>query len=334
MGGMFELGGFVVEAGRRSYLELPVANRPDGTQLSIPVLVVNGVKEGPTLFARGGTHGDEFEAMQAIADVGQWLDPKELKGVFMGVPMANVPACLAKVSLDVSSMRESPVDYLEISGVMPGRSDGTMTERIAHVISNELFPKANYAMDLHSGGDRGTSVPLAGFYDIEDEFGRTSFEMARMFPIELMWSLSTKGRQFQMAYEKGVPLMMAEVNGEGRCRKEDVQIYVTGIKNVMKHLGMIGGEIEGVPEQRRCVEPETYLYSQVGGFLRPNVETGQEISKGDLLGEITDVYGRVVEKVVAPFDGLASGIRTKPIIWPGEAAFLITRFVTKGILWS
>jgi predicted deacylase len=271
--------------------------------------------------------------MQAIADVGQWLDPQKLSGVFMGVPLANVAGCLAKVSLDVSSMRESPIDFLEILGTMPGNPSGTITERIAHVISSELFPKANYAMDLHSGGDRGTSVPLAGFYDVEGEFGKASYEMARVFPIELMWSLSTKGRQFQVAYENGVPLVMAEVTGEGRCTNQDVQIYVTGIKNVMKHLGMIEGELEGVPEQRRCIEPETYLYVQEGGFLRPNVETGQEMSKGDLLGEIKDVYGRKLEEIIAPFDGMVTGIRTKPVAWPGEVAFLVTRFVTKGTIW-
>jgi predicted deacylase len=333
MSSNFELTEFVVKPGTRSYLEMPVAKRPDGSQLGIPIILVNGTKEGPTLFVRGGTHGDEFEAMQAIADVGQWLDPQQLSGVFMGVPVANVPACLAKVSLDVSSMRESPIDFIEISGAMPGNSAGTITQRIAHVISNELFPKVDYAMDLHSGGDRGTSVPLAGFYDIEGEFGKASYEMASVFPIKLLWSLSTTGKQFQVALENRVPLMMAEVNGEGRCRSQDVQIYVTGIKNVMKHLGMIEGEIEGVPEQRRCIESETYLYSQVGGFLRPHVETGQEMAKGDLLGVITDVYGRKLEEVIAPFDGMVSGIRTKPIVWPGEVAFLVTRFVTQGTNW-
>lgn len=329
----FELGGVVVEPGTRRCLDLPVANAPDGSQLSMPVLLVNGAKEGPTLFARGGTHGDEFEAMQAIADVGQWLDAAELCGVFMGVPMADVASCLAKVSLDVSSMRESPIDFLEILGTMPGNPKGTVTQRIAHVISNELFPRADYALDLHSGGDRGTSIPLAGYFDVEGEFGEASLQMALVFPIELMWSLSTKNKQFEVAHEFNVPLVMAEVNGEGRCRKQDVEIYVTGIKNVMKHLGMIGGNIEGVPEQRRCVESETYLYVEAGGFLRPNVETGHEMTKGELLGEVADVYGRPVEEIIAPFDGLVTGIRTKPIVWPGEVAILVTRFVTKGTIW-
>jgi predicted deacylase len=297
------------------------------------MLIVNGAYDGPTLFARGGTHGDEFEGMQAVADVGQWLDPQKLRGVYLGLPVANVPGCLAKVSLDVSSMRENPIDFRELTGAMPGSPTGTIVERIAYVICEELIPKANYALDLHSGGARGTSVPLAGFYDVDDDFGRASLEIARLFPIELLWSLSTSSEQFQAAHKHGVPLVMTEVNGEGRCRKQDVEIYTMGIKNVMKRLQMIEGEPEGVPEQRKCIEAESYLNVQVGGFLRTHVETGQEVSKGDLLGEIKDVYGRKVEEVIMPFDGMVTGIRTKPVVWPGEVAFLASRFVTRGHIW-
>jgi predicted deacylase len=96
---------------------------------------------------------------------------------------------------------------------------------------------------------------------------------------------------------------------------------------------MIEGEAEGVPEQRKCIESETYLNVQAGGFLRTHVETGQEVCKGDLLGEIKDVYGCKVEEVVMPFDGMVTGIRTKPVVWPGEVAFLVTRFVTRGHIW-
>jgi predicted deacylase len=327
----FKVGPIVVEPGTKAFIEFPVAPSPDGKTVGIPLIIVNGLKEGATLLAAGGEHPDEFEGIRAIQDVGQELEPEKLSGTFMGAPVLNVPACIAKISHDVSSMRESPIDFKNLGTVAPGNAGGTVTERISDAFYNELLVKADYAMNLHAGGDRGTSVPLAGYYDVEGDFGKASYEMARLFPIELLWQLR-KGTAFEAAYERGVPLIYAELNGEGRARSQDVQIYVTGIKNVMKHLGMLEGTIEGVPEKRRIIEPETYLDSKGSGFLRPVVETGQLVSEGQFLGELLDIYGRKVEEIRVPFDGIVTGIRTKPVAWPNERLFLVSRFV-EGTYW-
>jgi predicted deacylase len=295
------------------------------------LIIVHGVKEGPTLFAAGGEHPDEFEGIRAIQEMGQELQPEELSGTFVGAPVLNVPACIGKISHDVSSMRESPIDFKNLGTVGPGNAEGTITERISYAYYNELLGKADYAMNLHAGGDRGTSVPLTGYYDVEGDFGKASYEMARLFPIELFWQLR-KNFALKAAQERGVPLMYAELNGEGRARSQDVQIYATGIKNVMKHFGMLEGTIEGLPKNRRIVETETYLDSKGSGFLKPLVETGQLISEGQLLGELLDIYGRKVEEILSPFDGIVTGVRTKPVAWPNERLFLVSRFV-EGTYW-
>jgi predicted deacylase len=90
----------------------------------------------------------------------------------------------------------------------------------------------------------------------------------------------------------------------------------------MKWLGMLKGEVEGVPAQRRYIDSEVYVYTDKGGFLKPAVTTGQAIREGDLLGTCLDIYGRKVEESFSPVTGLVTGVRTKPVVWPGEPVFL------------
>ncbi len=91
---------------------------------------------------------------------------------------------------------------------------------------------------------------------------------------------------------------------------------------------MIEGDLEDIPKERRVIDKETYVYAQIGGLLRPAVSTGQLVSKGDLLGVAKDVYGTEVEEFKAPFDGIVTGVRTKPVVWAGEPVFLTSTFIT------
>lgn len=328
MGKKYQLGPIKVERGMRKNELFPVGQTPDGNTWGIPIIIVNGVRDGPRLLVAGAVHGDELEGPRAIQDVANELDPKKLAGTFIGVPVVHVASYIAPIAGDISSMRESPIDGKNLNRVAPGRSDGTVTERLAYAVCSDIFPHVDYHIDLHSGGTRGTSLQMAGFTPIEGELGQKSLELAKCFPVETLWKTSPWGKMGVAAREKGVIHMAVEVTGQGRCDEEDVQICITGIKNVMKYLGMIEGSLEDIPQERRCIDTETYIYAQVGGLLRPNVRTGDLMSRGELIGVATDVYGIVVEEFRAPFDGIVTGIRTKSVVWAGEPVFLTSTFVS------
>ena len=48
--------------------------------------------------------------------------------------------------------RTTPEDGLNLARVFPGNPNGSITERLAAVIFNEYVSRANYLIDLHSGG--------------------------------------------------------------------------------------------------------------------------------------------------------------------------------------
>lgn len=315
--------------GKRVDTWFRVAKKPDGSDYSIPLTIVQGTEEGPVLYVQGGVHADELEGPAAIMDVVNMLDVTKLKGTFIGLTVANVAAYLHKISADVSGVRENPYDGKNLNGVFPGKIDGTVSERIAYTISERLLPLADVAIDIHSGGQRGTSLHMAGFIAEEHniDYMLKTLEIAELFPMKIIWKNSPLDKLNAVAQEKKVPIVCVEVTGQGRCEDRDVAPIVIGIQNVMKHLGMLDGKLEGLPKERKYIDTETYIYAKIGGLLRPKVDTGDHAKNGQVLGIMYDVHGHVTEEVKAPFDCIITGVRTKGVAWVGEPVFLISSYI-------
>jgi len=181
-----------------------------------------------------------------------------------------------------------------------------------------MLPRVDYCLDLHSGGYVGPALGLAGYCDIAGEYGKKSFGLAQMFPIEVLWRLpigpSPKpigASSFaEAAYEKGVPFFNGEVlTGQ-------IEIYVTGLKNVLKNLNMIEGQPEAIPRERKHIDSNIFMYAESkAGLFFPRKNPGELISKDEVIGAVTDIFGNKLEEIKAPFDGIVTQMRNKSIVW-------------------
>ena len=134
------------------YLRLPHSvHRSAYGWLPFPVACIrNG--EGPTALLLSGTHGDEYEGQVTLSKLIHQLEPKDIKGRLIILPMLNFPAAKA-------GLRTSPIDELNLNRVYPGDPEGTPTLVIAHYVENVLMPMADYGLDLHSGGSSLHYIP-------------------------------------------------------------------------------------------------------------------------------------------------------------------------------
>jgi predicted deacylase len=107
----------------------------------IPVLLINGRKPGKTLLAMAGVHGDEFAGIRAIHQTCRQLDPEEMSGRLLAVPVANLPAFWA-------STRNTPIDGLNLARIFPGKKEGSVTEQIAYYLSEKIIARADFLIDL------------------------------------------------------------------------------------------------------------------------------------------------------------------------------------------
>jgi predicted deacylase len=307
-----------VASGTRTTLTVGVTSRADGSAIALPVMVVRGTANGPTLLVSAGVHGDEFEGMRALQVVFEGLQPDALRGTFVGVPVANPPAFEA-------GLRVNPDDRLDLARVFPGDRHGTVTEQIAHVLTHAVIRHADLFCDLHSAGQYYAMPPLCGYSLYPEPLLTVQRKAARAFGLPLIWGTPPlPGRSLSAAADFQVPAIYAEITGEGRCRPADVNRYAAGIRGLLGHLGITDDTAgEGEP---RVIEDRTenagFLQRQmrapIGGLFDPAVRPGETVQPGQPIGAVRDPVGGIRHTALAPHAGIVVFLRTFSRVLAGD----------------
>jgi len=286
---------------------------PDGAPIDVPVRVIVGAQPRPRVAVMAAVHGDEYEGVRAVVDLGRELDPAQLAGSVVLVPVSNPLAFNAL-------MRVSPIDGVNLNRVFPGNPNGTPSERLANILTRRVAAQADALIDLHSGGTRYMFQPQAGFYRLAGEaaLSQRSFEMAQAFGLDLLWELPSRaGVNSYEAMRAGVPAIGLEIGGNGRCEMAHVQLAKQGVKNVLALLGVLPGvDWVGQPTQR--VWRGDFTLCPVSGLFDPAVSLNTEVKVGQLLYSILDLHGDRRYQRFAEHDGLVSAIRVFAAIQAGE----------------
>src|SRR5882762_6462103 len=111
---------------------------------SIPVVVVNGAKPGKVLALVSGAHGTEYVSIIAIEKLIAALDPAQVTGTVILVPLINIQSFEQKVP------HVNPVDNKSMNRFYPGKPDGTQTDRVSYLITKEIVDRCDYLIDYHA----------------------------------------------------------------------------------------------------------------------------------------------------------------------------------------
>jgi predicted deacylase len=285
-----------------------------------------GREPGPHVLVTGGVHGDEFEPMAAVRRlIARFQVAPPLRGSVTLVPVVNEPAF----------RRGSRVaeDRLDLARTCPGRANGSVTERLAHELS-ELIRAANYYIDLHTGGTRLRVLPLVGYTLHPDAAVLTAQRrMARVFGLPVAWGTdpNLEGRSLSVARDAKVPAIYAEYHGGGGCDPAGVEAYVAGCLRVLADVGVIADAPDAPAVPQRVVEDPRpgSGHMQVNhpapgeGFFEPAVTLGQRVREDDVLGTITDVLGRRVEPIRAAYAGVVLVLHTFARIDAGTSVAVV-----------
>jgi len=307
------------EPGKQRYF-LEIGSK-DGEQIGIPVIVANGSHPGKTLVVFACVHGDELEGVQAIHDVFNMLDPQEMHGRFIAVPVANLPAYRAVT-------RTSPIDGMNLARTFPGKKNGTVSERIAYYLSNLVIREADLFLDLHSSGVRSLMPTMVGYDAGDTVFAARSKEAALAFGMPVIWGHKGigPGRSICSAAEFGIPWLYVE-SPNGACVSPiDLPFYVNGILNLLGYLSVISRSIERTQPMFKLLgsgDVDTSRCSDISGFFVHHVRLMERVEKGQSIGEIRDIFGQTIEKIRAERKGFVAMLRATPVVSPGDTLFLI-----------
>lgn len=305
------------------YLEVPALG-DGGTR--IPVSLVRGAADGPVLALIAGTHGYEYPGISALQRLRQSIDPHALRGTLVLVHIANPPSFYGR------TIYMSPADGKNLNRVYPGRPDGTLSERIAHAITAQVIAKADFLVDLHAGdGNEALRpyvyLPVTGDARLDAAtrgmalaFGldHIVIDSGRIAPLD-----ATKYVD-QTALARGIPAITTETGQLGLNDEHSIALAERGIRNLMRHLGMLEGAAEPNPG---VVWLENYqvITSPVTGVFRATVRDGYAIAEGGLLGELYDAFGAKVGDVRAPFAGIVNYVVGTPPAVEGQPLAMVSR---------
>src|SRR3989440_3098034 len=241
--GAFTVGSVTAEPGQKAtgFLDVP-AGADAGTQ--IPVIVLHGAKPGPTLALVSGAHGTEYASIIAIEGLIQTLDPSQISGTVILLPLVNIASFQQKVP------HVNPVDNKSMNRFYPGKEDGTQTERASFLITREIVDRCDYLIDYH-GGDLDESLRPYAYWGPtgREAQDRTSKEMVLAFGLDhiIIWRerptdpVATRYLD-NTASVHVKPSIAAEAGHPATVEPADAALHVNGTLSTMRALKMLPGE--------------------------------------------------------------------------------------------
>ncbi len=331
-----EIASLKAESGTKAIGKLKVSEFPDGSPVDIPVILINGVEKGKLLYVGAGIHGDELTGIDICRLLSKEVDPLQLKGSIVILPILNPLGFRIRERNNVFDML-----YDNIELVFPGTLEGSPSQILAYHLYHDVISKADFVMDLHTGPSGGTCVPYAiPPPETGNGCGDISLEAAKVFGADIVlidsrwWEdgpdiirpkdytgkILAKTLPVVCA-EDGIPGICVELGEGNRLDDYYVQWGLTGVKNVMKHLGMIKGSIQKQGKNLVCNQ-RFHVRPKRGGLLHIAVKLGDQVKKGDLLAKVITPLDES-EDLIAPVSGIVMRIQKVATVVPGDRAVSI-----------
>lgn len=315
----FLIGTHGINPGTRQTVDLPVSVLSDHTPVTMSVHVIHGRRPGPVVFVSAAVHGDEVIGVEIARRLLRTPNLEKLKGTLLVVPIVNAFGFL-------NHSRYLP-DRRDLNRTFPGSVRGSLAGRLANLFMTEIVCRSSFGIDLHSAAIHRTNLPQIRVSPSKPE----TMELADAFgaPVILTSGLR-EGSLRQAAQNRNVDVLLFEA-GEGlRFDEMSIRAGVSGILRVLRHLGMVSGKGVTRPKVPSIkTTASSWVRSPAGGLLRPFKSIGEVVSKGDLLGVVSDPFGEVEKGIEAPAAGLIIGRTNLPVVNEGDGLFHIAEVKRK-----
>ncbi len=324
----FTVGTATAAPGQKAFgvIEVPAKADP-GT--SIPVAVFHGAKPGPVLALVSGSHGTEYASIIALEKVIEALDPAQISGTVIILPLVNIPSFEQKVP------HLNPVDGKSMNRFYPGNPEGTQTERVSWQITKQVVERCDYLIDYH-GGDLDENLRPYSYWPKSGNAKQdaTTRDMVLAFGLDtvIIWSDRPKDPNASRyldntANTRGKPAIAVEAGYSGTVKPEDVHALVNGTLNVMRYLKMLPGSAPMLEHPVWIGKIDTVSSDQPGIFY-PLVQRGTYVAQGMKIGYVTDFFGKVVYEATAPAAGVVLYICGVPSMKKGDTVANIGEITT------
>jgi predicted deacylase len=337
------VGTCVAKRGSVSYGTFEGVPLPSGGFDQLPVVIVAGAREGPTLWLTANIHGDEVAGIPVLHRLMHDEFSTRLRGALVILPSLN-PAGLR------TRKRHPYYDDRDPNRTFPGwhraadaAREPTVYERLTARLFEAMKGSADYYIDLHCASI--LSIPFSirdrVLYRLESErpaaeelskkldamvaafgFGAVAEYSAPQYVAKELHR-STTGSALQ---ELRLPAFTVELGGHTIAAEANVSAAVIGLRNVMRWAGMLDDSPEKMPPLPMPPDGSTRRrddgpYPTHAGILDFKAVPGDHVLAGGVVAEIRDLWGRPVGDgaVRAVADSWIIGLEDGILAYPGAA---------------
>ncbi len=294
----------------------------EGLALRTPVNILHGRREGPVLCLTAAVHGDELNGVEIVRRVVDSIDPKQLRGVVIGVPIVNLRGFLR-------NSRYLP-DRRDLNRYFPGSTTGSSASRIAYSLFHTIILRCTHLIDLHTGSFHRSNLPQLRANLNNPEVVKLTQGFGSM---AVLHSSGISGSLRNAAIAAGIPAVTVEAGGPMHLDPEAVATGVASIETVLDKMGMIERfRLWGDPQP--VYYKSRWVRSDHGGILFSHVELGSRVSKGELLGVVTDPISNARHRIISPVDGRILGMAFNQVVMPGFAAYHVGAVTSERVIQS
>jgi predicted deacylase len=308
--GAFTYNGGRVDPGERADIRYSISETYLGDPVRVPVSVVNGDLDGPTVFLSAASHGDELNGIEVVREVAHEWAHTNLHGTLVCMPVLNVPGF-------VTQQRYLPVYDRDLNRSFPGNESSTSAKRMAAQIFRNFVEPCDIGLDFHTS-TRGRTNMLHARADMADE---DVPRLARAFGSNVIIdSEGSSGTLRHEATEAGVPTVTVEMGEAHRFQRQLIDRALDGVASVLAEYGVYPTEPVNWPGWRTIVtsDQKTWIRADDGGLVDMHYERGALVHEGDVICTISNPFKTEVVNVEAPFTGLLVGKLENPVVYPGN----------------
>ena len=208
---------------------------PDGEK-TIPICLIHGTKPGKTVLLTAGVHACEYPGAAAVMELCRELEPSQVSGRLILVPMLNVSSFYERLPFVVKE------DGKNLNRMFPGDPQGSYSQQAAQ-IRRELHAKADYLIDIHSGDAPELVMPFVYYPALaRPEVLAESQRMCRAMSVACRVASTSMVGTSGTAAAIGTPAILIERGGQSGCSPEDQAAYREDLLSILAELSGASGD--------------------------------------------------------------------------------------------
>ncbi len=312
---ILEILGTKIKLGEGKEVSFNLAKLHTRTPVDVPIIIERSKKPGPTILFTAGIHGDEINGVEILRQIIAKGINKPKIGTTICIPVLNI---FGFISMD----REFP-DGRDLNRVFPGSKSGSLASRVAYSLVSEIVPHADFIMDFHTGGAMRFNAPQIRIAEGNEDINIA----AEIFGAPFLLYSKNLNKSFRNTCNRmNKPILLFEGGKSFHIDNTVTNTGVNGAKRIMNHYGMLQRKFNVSKPKKKCIfiKDSRWIRANFSGMFKASIVIGSKVEKGEVIGNITDPYGKFNHFVKASNTGYIINVNESPIVYQGDALFHIS----------